>query len=143
MFIFGDHADPFRGQYRTHTDVSYEVRCGDSKKKAKFLESKKLDLSQLTLDVRDVFGEALRGVVVEDVLFIDVIPASLVIYESNYVIEYSFNTIYVTYVLPHSDYSLLYNTLGLIIAVEKWKELINDVRLTILLSRLKLFLGIS
>lgn len=43
-----------------------------------------------------MFGEALGSVIVEDVLFIDIIPASLIIYESNYVVEYSLYTIYVT-----------------------------------------------
>lgn len=90
-----------------------------------------------------MFGEAFGGVVVEDVLLIDVISASLVIYESNYVIEYGFDTIYITYILPHSDNSLLYDTLRLLVTIEKRKELIDDVRLTILLGGLKLFFGIS
>lgn len=38
VLVFGDHGDPFRGQYCTHTDISYELRGGDSKKKAKFVE---------------------------------------------------------------------------------------------------------
>lgn len=32
MFVFCYHSDPFRCQYCTHTDISYEIRGGDSKK---------------------------------------------------------------------------------------------------------------
>lgn len=66
-------------------------------------------------------NEAFWGVVVQDVLFIDVISASLVINESNYIIEYRFNSLQIDFILPQLKNSLLNHILWLFIAIKKWK----------------------
>lgn len=137
---FGEEGDPLGSEDGVEADVPDEVVGGDSEEEAELVEGDEVDFCKFVVDVGDVGEEAVGGVVVEDAGPVDVLSAPSVINQSNYVIENVFNLLQLALPLPQQPDRPLNHSLRLLVAVEERVQLIHDVRLAVLLRRLKFFL---
>lgn len=127
MFAFGEEGDPFGGEYGGGTDGVEEVAGGDPDEEAELFEGEEVDFCKFVVDVGEGVEEGVGSVVGEYIMLVDVLPASPVIYQSNYVIENGFNFIQVLLLLPQQHDRPLHHSLRLLVAVEERKQLIHDV----------------
>ena len=93
VFAFGQERNPFGGKYGSGTDIFEEVVGGDSDEEAEFLEGEEIDFCKFVVDVGDGIEKGVGTIVGEYIVLVDVLSASPVIYQSNYVIENVFNFI--------------------------------------------------
>lgn len=96
---FGEEADSLGSEDGIETDVADEVVGGDSEEEAELFESDEVDFCEFLEDVWNVGHEVLRTIVMQDVGLVDVLPASPVVDQSDYVIENVFNLLQLGLVL--------------------------------------------
>lgn len=143
MLVLGEHGDAFGGEDGVDAEGPEEVGSGGAEEEAELGQREELDLAELILDVGDLLQEAGRSVVAEDALPVHVPPPSLVVYESNYVIEDRFYPLRVALGKSKQLYCSLDDLLGLLVAVEEGVELVHNIRLTVFLRRFKFLLRVS
>ena len=80
--------------------------------------------------------KALRSVVVEQSLSVDISSASLVVHQSNSIVEHRLYLFELRVLLAQSFYSLVNCSIGFLEAAEERKKLVHQVRLTVFFGAL-------
>ena len=111
MLTPSDRGDALGGKHCIQTDFFEEVVSGDSKDIAEVLDGDELQVVELFVDALDVEDAILGKVVRKDALFVDVLPASLKVYQSNSVIEDAFYFLYLAQLFFEAFYSFLHHPL--------------------------------
>lgn len=142
MLLFGHQTDPFRRKYCIQTYISDKVISAHSKKQTQLLQTDYPQLTQLLVDFWHLFYEVLGGVKPFYGLSVDVTSASLIVSQSNYIIEDGPYFLNLRLTFFQKFYSPLHDLIRFQATVEKRVELINDIRFTILLRALYFFLHV-
>lgn len=94
MFPFCSNANPLGREDSRNAHTLDVVVCAHSKDGAEFLKRKYAYVCKFLVDVRDVNEKGVRCVELFDSLFVNVAPSSLIIHQSNTIIENGFYLLY-------------------------------------------------
>lgn len=142
MLLLRHSADPFRRKNGQHAHIFNKVKRTDPKDQAELLEADEGSLGEFILDVGDVLFEFLGRVVVANGFLVNVTSASVIIHQSNSVIENGSNFLYLAALSAQHLYSSIHYDLRFLIGIEEGVEMVNDIWLTIFLRTFDLLLHI-
>ena len=91
MVKLGNHTYSFGGEHGRDGKLPYILITDYSEALAKLLKGNKPCLCQSFPDLGQLLLEGLRSIEVKNVLSVDVFSSSLIVYQSNYIIENRLN----------------------------------------------------
>lgn len=127
MLLLRHSADPFRRKNGQHAHIFNKVKRTDPKDQAELLEADEGSLGEFILDVGDVLFEFLGRVVVANGFLVNVTSASVIIHQSNSVIENGSNFLYLAALSAQHLYSSIHYDLRFLIGIEEGVEMVNDI----------------
>ena len=119
MLLLSHSTDPLRRKNGQHAHIFNKVKRTNPKDQAELLEADEGSLGEFILDVGDVLFEFLGRVVVAYGFLVNVTSASVVIHQSNNVIENRFYFLYLAALLAQHLYSSIHYDLRYRIGIEE------------------------
>jgi len=142
MLLLCHCTDPLWRKNRQNTHIFHKMKSSNSENETELLKGEEGGLCEFFFDVWDVLFEFLGGVIVAYGLLVNIASASVIIHQSNSVIENRSYFLNLAAGFAQHSYSSINDDLWFFISIEEGVEVVNNIWLTIFLCTFDLFLHI-